>query len=250
MICSTISEMIGFACYPLCEDGSVAMIETPFLFSDGDEIPVFVEKLGPNVRFFDDGAVIMHFMGRGVTFDDHRKTRFLKNIAEPNGVTLSESGELEIWANTNDAPTAFARYMATMLALTSWESEQTGASTDASLFLEEVAMCLRAWKTGAEVRGGQEYTGVSGHIYKMDFHFDGTAVLAIGLHPASISSAAKKLLDIRAGTENQDFDVLIVMDDRQDADTAKREGLVLDSVGSVMMMTKLEKASRLGLRPN
>jgi hypothetical protein len=245
MICSSISDMIGFICHPLTDDGSVAMIDTPFAFPDGDEIPVFVEKISNQVRFFDDGGVIMHLLGRGVSLGDQRKTRFIKNLAEPNGVSLTDLGELEIWAKSEDAPIAFAKYMSTMLALSNWELDQNGASTDASLFLDEVAMCLRAWKSSAELCDGEEIAGVSGHVYKMDFQFDGGAVLAIGTHPASVNSAAKKLLDIRAATQNDGLKVLLVIDDRRDPDAARSEGLVLDSVSNVMMMTKLQRSSRM-----
>ena len=130
MICTHISEIIGLSCHPLSDDGNVAMIDTPFVFADGDNIPVFVEKLGGKVRFFDDGGAILHLRGRGVFLDDHRKTRFIKNLAGPNGVALSDMGELEIWTDSADAPAAFAKYVSTMLALVKWEHEQIGVGTD------------------------------------------------------------------------------------------------------------------------
>lgn len=250
MICSNISQMIGFTCHPLSEDGHVAMIRTPFTFPDGDGIPVFVEKLGTQVRFFDDGGVLMHFRGKGVSLDDQRKTRFVKSLGEPNGVLLNETGELEIWARTENASVAFAKYMATMLALSNWELDQEGVATDMSLFLDEVAMCLRSWKSTASLGDGVEVVGVSGHVYKMDLQFDDSAVLAIGIHPASISSTAKKLLDIRGANANEGFKVLVVIDDRRDPVTARREGLVLDSVANVLMMTRLEERAHLGRLSN
>jgi len=250
MICSKISEMIGFECHPLSDDGSVAMIDTPFVFSDGDGVPVFVEKVAGQVRFFDDGNVILHFRGRGVTLEDHRQTRFLKSLAESNGVRLNDMGELEIFAKADDAPAAFAKYISTILAVCSWEVDQHGVSTDTSLFLDEVTMCLRAWKPGASFGDGKEYAGVSGHKYKMDLDFDGRAVLAIGTHPATVSSAAKKLLDIGAATANEKLDVLVVIDDRHDAEAAKSEALILDSVATTLMMTRLEKNASLPHRLN
>lgn len=245
MICSSLSELIGFTCHPLNDDGSVAMIDTPFAFPDGDEIPVFVEKATGRIRFFDDGAAIMHFLGRGVLLDDHRKTRFLKNLAEPNGVSLTDMGELEIWAKDEDAPAAFAKYMSTMLALSHWEREQDGVATDASLFLDEVAMCLRAWKSSALIDDGQEYVGISGHAYKMDLQFDGNPVIAIGTHPATVGATAKKLLDIRAATGNEKLRILLIIDDRRDANAAKSEGLILDSLSNVMMMTQLQRNAHI-----
>ncbi len=250
MICSSISEMIGFECHPLADDGSVAMIDTPFAFPDGDEIPVFIEKMAGHVRFFDDGATILHLLGRGVSLDDHRKTKFIRNLAEPNGVVLTDLGDLEIWARQEDAPIAFAKYISTMLALSSWETDQSGVSTDTSLFLDEVAMCLKAWKCSVPLHEGREFTGISGHVYKMDYEFDGGAVLAIGTHPATVSYTAKKLLDIRAESQNDALKILLVIDDRRDADAAKSQGLVLDSLSNVMMMTQLQRRAQVYDSPN
>jgi hypothetical protein len=241
MICNRISEILGLTCHPLTDDGLVAMIDSPFRYPDGDELPIFVEKLGPQIRFFDDGGALLHLFSRGISLDDHRKTKFIKNIAEPNHVKLNDLGELEIWSNETDAPTAFANYIAAMLSLVKWEMDQIGVSTDISLFLDEVSMCLRAWKPNAQFTVGPEYTGISGHTYKLDFCVDREAVIAISPHHAAVSSAAKKMLDIRAVGGYADLKIIVIMDDRQEADLAKREGRVLESVGNVMMMSALER---------
>lgn len=249
MICTSFSDVIGFTCHPLSEDGNVAMVETPFSFPDGDAIPIFIERISNQIRFFDDGGLILHLLGRGISLDDHRKTRFIKNLAEPHGVKLNDLGELEIWSDKHTAPTAFANYLSTMLALSSWEAGQEGVSTDTSFFLDEVAFYLRAWKANAELTDGFEYKGVSGQLYKLDFQFDGKAVLAIGSHPTSINAAARKLLDIRASSDNNGLKILIIMDDRADAESAAREGLVFDSLGNVMMMSRLAENAKTPYQP-
>jgi len=130
MICSQISELLGFACHPLTKAGNVALIDAPFVFPDGDQIPIFIEKMGHQIRFFDDGDLILHLLGRGVPLNNHQQTRFIRNLAEPNGVTLNDQGELEIWADIHQASTAFAKYMSTMLALAQWEKDNTNAPTN------------------------------------------------------------------------------------------------------------------------
>jgi len=244
MICSQISELLGFTCHPLSLTGDIALIDTPFAFPDGDEIPIFIEKLGPQVRFFDDGGLILHLLGRGVSLVDHRKTRFIKNFAEPNGVTLNDMGELEIWTNINQAPAAFAKYISAMLALSQWEMDNTGVSTDLSYLVDEVALYLRAWKPNATITEQPEFTGISGHTYKLDFSLNGDGVIAISPHHSAVSSAAKKLLDIRAVSEYSQLKVIVIIDDRYDTDTAVREGKILDSVGSVMMMSRLQRQAK------
>jgi len=250
MICNRMSEILGLTCHPLTDDGSVAVIDSPFKYPDGDDVPIFIEKLGPQVRFFDDGAALLHLMGRGLSLDDHRKTKFIKNIAEPYHVALNEMGELEIWSTEEQAPAAFANYLSAMMSLAKWESEQVGVSTDISLFLDEVALCLRAWRPNANISYGPEYTGISGHVYKLDFSVDNEVVIAITPHHTSVGSAAKKLLDIRGVRAHEHLTVIVVMDDRQEPESAKREGRVLDAVGNVMMMSALERQAGLNTAPN
>lgn len=249
MICSQISKLIGVSCYPLSEDGTVAYIDTSFVFEDGSSVPVFVEKVGDQLRFFDDGETILHLRGRGLALEDNRKTKFLRRLASMSQVALNEMGELEIWALVNDAPKAFARYMAAMLAVARWEADQIGVATDLSLMVSEVAMCLRAIKPEAEIIEEPEYVGISGHKYKLDFKFEGNAVIATSPHPNAVSSAAKKLLDIRAAAENQGIKIIVVLDDRHDPEAAKREGLILDSVANVWMMRRLEKQAGVSSSP-
>jgi hypothetical protein len=137
-----------------------------------------------------------------------------------------------------------------MMSLAKWESEQVGVSTDISLFLDEVALCLRAWRPNANISYGPEYTGISGHVYKLDFSVDNEVVIAITPHHASVGSAAKKLLDIRGVRAYEHLTVIVVMDDRHEPESAKREGRVLDSVGNVMMMSALERQASLNTSRN
>ena len=46
MICTNIFNLTGIRCHPLNDDGSIAMISTPFTFEDGDPIPVYIERIG------------------------------------------------------------------------------------------------------------------------------------------------------------------------------------------------------------
>lgn len=248
MICSNISTLLGIKCHPLNDDGSVAMLETPFQFEDGDSVPVFLERQGSKVRFFDDGNVILHFRGRGVSIENNRQTRFIRNLAEPNGVRLSDTGELEIWASAEEASAAFAKFMATLTQLTSWERDQIGLSTDTSLLIIEVAQCLRAWKPHVPLIERPKYIGVSGQEYHLDFDFDGEGVIAISPHHIAVNAAIKKLLDIKSRPEHSDLKVMAVLDDRYDSKTAKREGLIIDALASVWLMSKLEAKAGLTAR--
>ena len=102
-------------------------------------------------------------------------------------------------------------------------------------------MYLHAWKPSAILIEEPEYIGISGHVYKFDFDFDGSAVIAISPHHNAVSSAIKKLLDVKSVSEYSDLKTLVIIDDRYDDEMAKRESLVIDALANVMLMTKLAK---------
>jgi hypothetical protein len=151
---------------------------------------------------------------------------------------------LEIWAAERDASNAFAKFVSTIVALTAWERDQQGVASDLSIFVDEVEMCLRAVDPVADLVPKPEYVGVSGQVYNLDFSFGGRAVIAITPHRATVSSAIRKLLDIRSWPGNMGFEAIVVLDDRHDAAAAKSEGQVLNAVGNVWPMSRLEQRAK------
>jgi hypothetical protein len=81
------------------------------------------------------------------------------------------------------------------------------------------------------------------------FDFNGNGVLAITPHKLTVSSAIRKLLDIKSKPENAGFEPLVVLDDRADPEAAKSEGRVLDAVSRVWTMSRLEHEAAVR-RPN
>jgi hypothetical protein len=120
------------------------MLDTSFKFADGDSAPVFVEKAAGQMRFFDDGGVLLRFAGRGMQLDSLRNIKFIQALGLAHGVSSSDGGDLELWANERDAPAALASYVSTLVALSSWERDQRGIASDLTLLIDEVEMCLRA----------------------------------------------------------------------------------------------------------
>jgi hypothetical protein len=241
MICDELSTVLGIDCIPISDDGAMARIENPFAFDDGDSLPIYVQAINGQLRFSDDGGVLMHFMGRGMNFEDGRKSKFIRTAAEVNGATLTETGEVEVWAPLQMAPMAFAAYLATLMHISSWEREQRGANVDTTLLIDEVAICLRAWKPDAELIPEPEFEGISTQRHKLDFLFDGQGVIATGPHPNAVSAAIRKLLDIRSAIQNEGVGLLVVIDDRTDDEAADREGRVLQAVARVLPFTSLER---------
>lgn len=239
MICAHLSTLLGFDCFPLSEEGSVALVQTPFKFEDGDALPVYVEVVDGQVRFFDDGATLRHFIGRGVRIENKKHATFLTNIASKHSAAFTESGEVETWAPMQNASAAFSAYLCSMLAIASWEKDQQGEDTDTSIFVEEVAMALRAWKPDASITLDPEYEGVSGRKYKLEFLLNGQPVAVTGAHANSVSALLHRLLDIHGRPVNDGFKPLVIIDDRSDPEAAKRESAIIQNVSTVMPFSAL-----------
>ncbi|KAA0910655.1 DUF1828 domain-containing protein [Pusillimonas sp. ANT_WB101] len=242
MICDDISTILGFSCHPLNDDGSVALIDTPFTFEDGDDLPVFVEKVGKSIRFFDDNEVVFHFLGRGLGDSiGGLRTRFIKTAIAPYGISLNDENVIEVWADQEHSKQAFARYMSGLLAVVGWEHDNQGVGIDSSYLVEEVALCLEAWKKGHKITSSPPFTGMSKTKYLLDFEVDGEAVIAIRPHPYSVGNALRKMVDIAGHDRSVKFRVVI--DDRVDAEAAKTQGMILSSMATIMPMSRLIKAS-------
>lgn len=245
MICEQLTDLLGFDCMPLTEGGQVALVHTPFTFEDGDSLPVFIELVDGQIRFFDDGATLRHFIGRGVKIENRKHTTFLTNIATAHKASFSDTGEIEAWSSVQAAPVAFSRFLASMLAIAAWEKSQEGEDTDTSIFVQEVAIALKAWKPKSELSFEPPFEGITKKSYKLDFLLDGRPVVAVGSHPNSVSSLLHKLVDIHNLPENRGFDPLVVIDDRRDPEAADKEAKVIQSLATVMPFSSLEKQSQL-----
>ncbi len=250
MICQQLTTLLGYQCHLLNDDGSAALFETSFTFQDGDSLPVYVQQIAGQVRFFDAGETLIHLMGRGVDLSASGKTKFLKSIAEKNGVALNTSGEIEVFESENNASLGFAKYLSAMLNVVRWESDQQGISTSIDLFIDEVSMCFKAAYPNQIQSQSPEYVGISGHTYKFDFIHGDSAVLAVTPHHASISSAIKKLVDLNQVSGNNSLKTLIVIEDRLEPNAANNETKVLTAISNVLPMTKLEQLANVSASLN
>lgn len=245
MICDKLSNILGIYCHPLDASGSLSMLETPLAFCDGSPARIFIEKNNDFIRFFDDGNVIFHFLGNGLIQDSHRRTKFIKNACESNGLTLNEEGEIEIWAKECDAPKAFSSYIKAFSAITQWEKDHKDLNLDGALFVEEVAMYLRAINGGQPVPDSPEYLGISGQVHKLDFLLNGNSIAAINPNSNTVSATLKKLVDIKGLSQNADLSFVIVINNKQDPGSADREGRILASIANVWPVTSLAQQSGL-----
>lgn len=241
MICDQLSVLTGFNCVPLDETLRLAMLTTPFTFADGEPLPVFVEHMGHTVRFFDDGRVLLHFRGRGLSLKNKQQARFIAQAAERHGARLGDDWVLEANANHTRAADAFRCYMTTLQAICDWELENEGTAEDIVLTLERVVMALQAVKPNADIQRYPTFEGISGKTRKLDLLVDGTGLAITNTQPASVSAALMTVVDIRQSPENQGKDFQFIINDYANPEKAQRDALVLQAAAPVQLLSNLER---------
>ena len=119
---SNLSELLGVKCEPLEDDGSLAVVDLGIHFANDDYLAVYVETIADKVRFFDDGDVMFHMLNRCVKLDEPGDSDFITRLTEPEGVTLNDAHELEIWASPANARVALMHFVSAMLAIVAWDA--------------------------------------------------------------------------------------------------------------------------------
>ncbi len=126
-ISNELKQMLGVSCKPISD--SLAMIDTALNFEDDEDIPLFAERTSSQIRFFDDGSVLFHFLGRGLFLSD-KHNNLINSIAEHHGLLLNPDGEFEIVASKETASAAFSRYLSAMIGMMDWERDHSHAASN------------------------------------------------------------------------------------------------------------------------
>ncbi len=248
MNCDKFVDMTGMRCNQL---GTAIEVLTPFTFSDGNVIELFAQERGSQIHFFDDGFTLLHLHSIGIQLGNNRRRWMpLKKIAETYGVTLSDNGVFETLGPIQNARQGFARIMATLVGVATWEREQVGINANAAFFVDEVAFFLRAWKPSENLIENVAVSGFSGRTLNFDFEFDGKYVDAISPHSSSTGAELRKLVDFNSGPTHSRREVLVIVDDRRNAALAKQEIGIIGRVAKTWPMSSLISASGIALTTN
>lgn len=146
---SNLADLIGAKCEYLDDDDSLAVVDMSIEFADGDPIPVYVDRLGGKLRFFDGGDVVYHMLRRHVKLDEPSDTDFITRLTEPEGVTLNDDGELELWADLASARTALMHFVSAMLTVVAWDATATERVT---VLGKRLQIVLEQGQTGLAIR--------------------------------------------------------------------------------------------------
>lgn len=233
MICKEFFEITGLECFPLDETGNVAYVASPFVFEDGEPFPIYVREVSTShVSFFDDGEIILHFLGRGFRGSKNKlNTTFLSNIADSHGLTLTDSGVLQGSAHKKEAPELFAKYIAAIFAITQWEKEFLNNDQSTLELIAKVEFALKAWRPNAKITKKPVYKGSSNKDYEFTFEQNNEGILVISSSPQAINAATRKLLDVSSSRKNNTIKTRVIIDDALlDASTREQNRSVLSYV--------------------
>jgi len=239
--CSELPSIFGFECASVdtYRGGTALFVGLPFVYSDGEPVPLYVETEGDRIRFFDNGDTLFHMAAIGLDVSDRRRWRPFHTIAAKYGVSLKDDGEFESWDRAANAPTAFARFLSTMLAAAEWERENIGLPADAHWLIDEVEFYLHAWKPKAKLDKLVSVDGFTGRAYEFDFRLDDELIDVIPASATATGGELRKLLDIRRMSGNRDIGIRVVIDDRRDPNRADNEAKIISGLATAWPMSKL-----------
>ena len=189
MICDTLPSLLGIGCTPMDEAGNTVLVETPLQFEDGDPLQVFAQVVGERVKFFDDGSIVWHFLGRGLNLTDDRRSAFMRKIGAVHGVYVGDDLDFELQGALDQAPRLFAKFLGMCFAFIAWEKEHVDADVEVASLLDEVAALLSRESPALELRRDVPLRGVSRQQHKVDFVIGNEVVFAIKPRPNSVSAA-------------------------------------------------------------
>ena len=238
---SEFPAMFGFeyASVETYRGGTAMFVGLPFLYSDGEPVPLYVESEGDRVRFFDNGETLFHMAAIGLDVSDRRRWRPFQSIAAKCGISLKDDGEFETWERLGNAPTGFARFFSAMLAAAEWERENVGLPADAHWLIDEAEFYLHAWKPKARLDKAVSLNGFTGRPYEFDFRLDDELIDVIPASATATGGELRKLLDIRRVSGNADTKIRVVIDDRREPARAENEGKIISSLATTWSMTRL-----------
>jgi Domain of unknown function DUF1828 len=240
MNCSDFESLIGMRCNPIAD---AVEIITPFTFKDGNGIEIYAQSHSSQVHFFDDGITLFRLHNAGIHLNDKRNLMPLKAIADVHGVTLSDDGVFELLCTKENASKGFANLVSAILGIADWERKQSGVSQDNSLFVEEVAMHLTAWKKDTPLLRKPTAKGFSGRTLEFDFQFGDQYIDAVLPHANSTGAELRKAVDLNNGPLGSKNGLMIIVEDRKSPTNAKQEIEILGRVATAWPMSQLIAAS-------
>jgi hypothetical protein len=244
MNCEGLLHRLGFECR-MVKNNAIA-VSTPFAFADGEPIGFYLIDTGDSVAISDNADTLAHLAGVGMDVADKRTWRGVKQATEDHGLELRDSGEIAGKADKAGETYLITRYISAILSIVEQEREMLGLTEEQSQYIAEVEMYLRA-TTKSPLIVLPQVKGHSGRTHQFHFQRDGELVEAARPHGGRTGSILRKSLDVLNAGEVKK--ILVVMDDRENAELAKAETDILSTSVSVIPFSRLMAQAGADTRP-
>lgn len=237
--CESLFARMGFECRE--RSPGVYRVFTPLSFCDGEPIGLYFIQKSDTVHVSDNANTLFHLRSVGMDVSDRKKWKGIRQIVENFGIKLRDSGEVTAFASTTGAADLVSRYMAAMLSVADLERETFGITAEVSTYIDEVEEHLKMWKPDLDLILRPMVTGHSGRVHNFHFQFGDELIEAARPHSNRTGSILRKAADIQNSANP--FQIMVVMDDREDPDRARAESDILMTMVKVLPFTRLASNS-------
>lgn len=244
MLCATLTKEIGFACDSVKTVTGVDAfrITTPVDFIDGSPFSFYVFEEDGRITATDNGNTLFHLFSRGILESDtSRQLIGISNLTDRFCLSLSDSGEIRTEAAIHQRSEVMNLFLEFAYSLKTWETERITQTSCQAKLLDEVEEALKLWKPNMKLEKAPSIMGASGKKYQFDFALGDQLIDAITPDSRTTGSRLRKIFDI--ARENDDADILIVIDNREDAKSAQIERAILSEAAQVINFTDLAHAA-------
>jgi hypothetical protein len=196
---------------------SYTLISTPFLDPHNDEIQIFLEKQGENVRLTDDGYTITDLKEAGLEINTDKRTAHVRQILNGFGVRL-DGDQLAVTATPRDFPQKKHNLIQAILAI--HDLAVMGQEQVLQFFEEDVAKFLL--EKNVPFFRGIKLSGRSGFDHHFDFGLPAMRgkpegiLQAVNLLTRDIAtSVAFAVNDVRLLRGDQSVGAFAIINDRE-----------------------------------
>jgi hypothetical protein len=203
--------------FSLNEGGGHLSITTPFLDPHNDEIEIFVEKEGDNIKLSDDGYTISDLKANGLEINTAKRELHVKQIANGFGVKWEADGQLSVITTPKDFPQKKHNLIQAILAI---HDLMVMGQTHVAQFFEEDVRAFLDDKNIPYVTD-VKLSGRSGFDHRFSFVLPKTkarpqAILHVinTLTRDLATSVAFAVHDVRIQRENGDLTAFTIINDR------------------------------------
>lgn len=231
LTCENLSKEIGFQCRDL---GSHLAVCTPLTHADKTPIHLYFGEQ----EITDDGNTLLHFHGLGL-FDRPRLASAIENRVVAAGGEM-RNGEILVKNESDDWVGTFGKSIAIIQGLLDYENQLLEETVDQTARIEEVVEAIERRNPGVGIERNPLISGITHNVYRFDLKAHDTLIDLIRPHGRTTGSALRKAADV----EKADYQPpLVILDDTDAYEAAKRESTILSTLVRTMLLSELKHGS-------